>query len=168
LRQKGFNAVIGDVLALPFGNNVSDLTVCIGVIHHTDDPFKAFSELARITKPGGYIYLNVYNKLNPYYYLVHRATFPIRYCYWNYSRKVVDIVYPISKLLFQPLAYVTLGKFLDDKTGKTMFMDQVITPRAHLFSKSMLDSYAHKCGCMVEKYMYNRYFLKLSAIIRAN
>ena len=168
LQQQGFNALIGNLMDVPVEDCASDLTVCIGVINCIDDPFKGFQELVRITKPGGCVYVNVYNKLHPYYYLVHKATFPIRYLYWNWSKKVADVAYWFAKFAFQPLAYLVFGKFLDEETGKTMFMDQVITPRAHLFTKSMLDSYANKCGCTVEEYRYNRYCLMLSAAIRVN
>ena len=145
---------------------MSNLTICNGVIHHTNDPFKAFSELVRITKPGGYIYLNVYNIWNPYFYLVHKAMFPIRFLYWNVNKKVIDFIYPLSSIFFQPLAYLAMGNFLDEQTGKIFFMDQVITPRAHLFSQSMLLSYAKRMNCTVQEFNYNRYFLMLGTIIK--
>ncbi len=168
-RARGFNATVGNVMDLVnIPDKVSDLTVSIGVIHCARDPFRAFRELVRITKPGGLIYLNLYNKYHPYYYIVHRATFPIRFLYWNWNRKVADVAYWCAKPVFQPLTYLALGEFLDDKTGKTMFMDQVITPIAHLYSKSMFNSYAARCGCTVQAFRYNRYKLMLAAVIRVN
>ena len=168
LKKKGFNAICSNVLALDLEDKVSDLTVCNGVIHHTNDPFKAFSELVRITKPGGYIYLNVYNKWNPYFYIVHGAMYPLRYLYWNYNKKIIDFVYPLSKIFFQPISYLVFREFLDDKTGKIFFMDQVITPQAKLFSKSILRSYSKKFNCSIEEFRYNRYYLMLSVILRVN
>jgi SAM-dependent methyltransferase len=53
LRTQGFRARCGDVLQLDLPDGVSDLTICNGVIHHTLDPFRAFQELVRITRPGG-------------------------------------------------------------------------------------------------------------------
>lgn len=168
LTKRGFNVLCSNVLELKVENNVSDFTVCNGVIHHTNNPSKAFSELVRITKPGGYIYLNVYNKWNPYFYLIHKAMFPLRFFYWNINKKIINIVYPISKIFFQPFAYLALGEFLDDKTGKTFFMDQIITPYAHLFSKSDIKSLAIRNKCIVEEFSYNRYFLMLAGIIKIN
>lgn len=168
LKKKGYKAVCDDVLNLQFDDKISDFTICSGVIHHTIDPAKAFSELVRITKKEGYIYLNVYNKWHPFFYIVHRLTYPIRYCYWNWTKKIIDIVYPLSKIFFQPIAYLTLGEFLDDRTGKIMFLDQVITPNAHLFSKSDLRLYAKKNNCEIEEFKYNRYFLMLAARIKVN
>ncbi len=154
INKRGFNAICGNALDLPFEDNVSDFTVSNGVIHHTRDPFKAFQELARITKPGGYIFVNVYNCWNPHHYIVHKATYPFRYFYWNISKKIVDVIYPIAKIFIQPLAYLTMRRFLDDKTGKTMFMDQVMTPRAYLFSKAKLMKYAKNCDCEIQQFEY--------------
>ena len=166
LQNKGYKAVCENILDLRFENDSADFVMCNGVIDHTSDPFKAFSELVRITEPGGFIYLNVYNKWNPYFYLVHRAMFPLRFFYWNMSKKIIDFIYPVSALFFQPLAYLAMGKFLDEKTGKAFFMDQVITPKAEVFSKSEIRSYAQKLGCEVIEFKYNRYFLMLAAIIK--
>ncbi len=53
LKNKVGIAIVGNVLCLPFKDNVSDWTFSEGVIHHTDNPYQAFMELVRITKPGG-------------------------------------------------------------------------------------------------------------------
>jgi SAM-dependent methyltransferase len=166
LRREGFDARIGNVLGLDIDAHSSDLTVCIGVLNACEDPARAFEELVRITRPGGRVYMNVYTRGHPYHYVVHGATYPIRYLYWNWSRTVADVAYYVSLPLFQPLARIAMGRFLDHQTGKTMFMDRVIAPRAHLFSKSMLAGYASRCGCTIERFKYNRYFLMLSAIVR--
>src|SRR6266850_536584 len=109
LRAQGFNAAVGDVMDLQLPTDAFGFTICSGVIHHTHDPRRAFSELVRITRPGGSIYVAVYNKWHPYFYLVHRLTFPIRFIYWRYTRRVADFVYPVWKLLTQPLAFCVLG-----------------------------------------------------------
>lgn len=49
------------VLDLPFENNTFDIVISSGVIHHTPDPNKAFSELARVLKKNGTFILYVYN-----------------------------------------------------------------------------------------------------------
>jgi SAM-dependent methyltransferase len=168
LARHGFRSLCGSVLELPFENSVSDFTICNGVIHHTFDPYRAFAELVRITKPGGRIYLNVYNIWHPYFYIVHKATFGIRYIYWNITKKVADVVFPVAKLVFAALAYITLRVRLDDKTAKIIFMDQVITPRASLFSKRKIEKYARKSGCEVEELRYNRNHIMIAAFIRVD
>src|SRR5258708_4278089 len=34
-----------------------DVTLCISTVEHVDDHDKAFAELVRVTKPGGYIFI---------------------------------------------------------------------------------------------------------------
>ncbi len=165
LRAEGFNVSCGDVLSLNLDSGISDFTICNGVIHHTPDPLQALRELARITKPGGRIYLSVYNRWHPYFYIVHRATFPIRYLYWNWNHKILDVVYPIAKVFFQPLAYLALGAPLDERTGKTMLMDQVMTPYAHLFTRPALRRHAGLCGCEVQQFHYTKAGMLLGAIL---
>ena len=86
-KRKGVMAVCGSALELPFGDAVSDATICNGVIQCAPDPFQAFKELVRITKPGGRILLSSYNRWNPYFWLVRGMTVPLRYIYWNVSKK---------------------------------------------------------------------------------
>lgn len=53
--------VNGSVLDMPFEDETFDIVLSSGVIHHTLYPEKAFSELARVLKPNGYLILFVYN-----------------------------------------------------------------------------------------------------------
>ncbi len=66
IQQRGLqdraSAVQGSVLELPFPDRSFDYVVSSGVIHHTHDPYKAFTELARVVKPGGKMFLSVYGK----------------------------------------------------------------------------------------------------------
>ena len=47
----------GDVTALPFGYAEFDLACCHRVLHHVRRPELAVSELARVTQPGGRIFI---------------------------------------------------------------------------------------------------------------
>mgnify|MGYP001383149087 CR=1 FL=1 len=47
---------------LPFADNSFDVVFCMGVIQHTPDPFKTFSELLRVLKPGGKLVVDTYLK----------------------------------------------------------------------------------------------------------
>ena len=49
--------VEGDVTALPFGYAEFDLACCHRVLHHVRRPELAVSELARVTRPGGSIFI---------------------------------------------------------------------------------------------------------------
>ena len=49
--------VSGDVMALPFGYAEFDLGCCHRVLHHVRRPELAVSELARVTRPGGKLFI---------------------------------------------------------------------------------------------------------------
>lgn len=168
LRRRGFKSLCGDVLALPFSDHVADVTICNGVIHHTPDPLRAFLEIVRITKPGGLIFFGAYNRWNPYFYLVHRAAAPLRYIYWNWTRRILDVVYPVAAIVFQPLARIVIGRFLDVRTGKTMLADQIMTPYAHLFSRRKVRQYARHAGCTVLSFGHSGAHMLLTAVLRVD
>jgi 2-polyprenyl-3-methyl-5-hydroxy-6-metoxy-1,4-benzoquinol methylase len=51
---------------LPFIDNFFDIIVCNSVIEHVADFSKVISEMMRVLKPGGFIYLSIPNYLFPY------------------------------------------------------------------------------------------------------
>jgi SAM-dependent methyltransferase/uncharacterized protein YbaR (Trm112 family) len=59
--------VQADIFALPFRPAQFDLVWCNGVIHHTAHPPRAFRALATLVRPGGKLYVWVYEKRwNPF------------------------------------------------------------------------------------------------------
>ena len=52
-RARGVDAVLGDVLALPFGDVEFDCAVAAWVLFHVADVDRAVAELARVLRPGG-------------------------------------------------------------------------------------------------------------------
>jgi 2-polyprenyl-3-methyl-5-hydroxy-6-metoxy-1,4-benzoquinol methylase len=53
-----------DILSLPLKEAVFDVVMCVGVLHHTPDPRRAFMEIAKRVKPGGTIAVNLYAAYN--------------------------------------------------------------------------------------------------------
>lgn len=154
LKARGFDATVGDATALDVPDGAADITICNGVIHHTSDPFRAFSELVRITRPGGTIYVAVYNRWHPHFYLVHRLAAPLRWAYWNVSkRSALPFMVPAA-LLMQVVARLTTGHFTDWPTLRTKFADEVLTPRAALFTRPQVREWAARCGARVVRMEY--------------
>ena len=60
---RNLNVINGDILDIPYKDNMFDYTICIAVIHHLSTPEKrkkAISELQRVTKKHGTILILVW------------------------------------------------------------------------------------------------------------
>jgi SAM-dependent methyltransferase len=99
--------VQGDLLRLPIASAVFDGAYSYGVVHHTPDPPKAVSEIARTLKPGAPLLLYVYED------------FSDRQWYWRAalalanSVRVITTRMPPALLMFicrllSPIVYLSL------------------------------------------------------------
>jgi ubiquinone/menaquinone biosynthesis C-methylase UbiE len=50
-----------NILQLSLPDESFDYVFCNGVLHHTSDPYAGFRHLVRITRPGGFILVGLYN-----------------------------------------------------------------------------------------------------------
>ena len=58
----GVQIVQADLLDLPLADAAFDMAFSIGVLHHTPDPRRAFTQLARKVKPGGRLAVWLYRR----------------------------------------------------------------------------------------------------------
>ncbi|OGY43105.1 MAG: hypothetical protein A2729_05845 [Candidatus Buchananbacteria bacterium RIFCSPHIGHO2_01_FULL_39_14] len=63
-RNPSYWLVCGQLEDLPFKDAMADFSCSIRVYQHIRSPLEAFSEMVRVTKPSGYVSLEIYNKLN--------------------------------------------------------------------------------------------------------
>ncbi|MEV8015451.1 class I SAM-dependent methyltransferase [Streptomyces sp. NPDC086554] len=59
-------AVVADGYLLPLGDGVADVTFSSNVLEHVDDPQTFLSEMVRVTRPGGLIYVSFTNWYSPW------------------------------------------------------------------------------------------------------
>jgi len=122
-------------MQLPLKDDYFDVVVSDGVIHHTPDAYRSFSENARILKPGGMIYVGVYRRKRYYYYVYTYFGRPIRWL----EKRAWGKAMIYSTLL--PFYYaVHLIKSRGKRTwrgAKNFFYDYIITPQAtfHTFEE---------------------------------
>jgi ubiquinone/menaquinone biosynthesis C-methylase UbiE len=60
-QQRGLNVVLGDITHIPFADAAFDLVCSFKVLAHVPDIRAALGEIARVTKPGGFMLLEFYN-----------------------------------------------------------------------------------------------------------
>jgi ubiquinone/menaquinone biosynthesis C-methylase UbiE len=76
-RLEGYEDILdlraGSVLELPFTDSSFDYVHSHGVMHHTTDWKKGVSEMARVLKPSGTMYLMLYGKFAPVGKIIHLA-----------------------------------------------------------------------------------------------
>jgi SAM-dependent methyltransferase len=71
--------VVADVQALPFDDESLGAILCLDVLEHVPDPFKAVSELHRVMRPGGKMLASV-----PFIWPYH-ANPPLYGDYWRFT-----------------------------------------------------------------------------------
>ncbi|MEU4796909.1 class I SAM-dependent methyltransferase [Streptomyces sp. NPDC023327] len=59
-------SVLADGYLLPLADAVADVTFSSNVLEHVDDPQTFLSEMVRVTRPGGLIYVSFTNWLSPW------------------------------------------------------------------------------------------------------
>lgn len=59
IRSNGVEAQLGDGGALPFADGTFDVALCFETLEHVDSPPEVLTELARVTKPGGDVFVSV-------------------------------------------------------------------------------------------------------------
>jgi len=142
--------VRGSALALPFPDGDFDIVVCDGVIHHTPDAKRGFSELVWILKPGGALYLGVYNRRRYYYYLYTYVGGVARWL----ERGVIGRAVVMSTLF--PVYYLAhLVKSRGTRTvlgAKNFFYDYFITPRASFHRREEIEAWLAEAGIALKEY----------------
>jgi SAM-dependent methyltransferase len=150
----GCPGVVGDNLRLPFADGVADVLISDGVIHHTDNPGKAFAENLRVLKPGGQMYLGVYKPSGRYPFLYD---FP-----GGIIRRGLDQVWsrPLVVLFARiPYFLVHLIKSKGKRTwagARNLFYDYFVTPRVAFLPREVIEHWCSSRGARVVRYDENR------------
>lgn len=65
-RAVSSGSIIGDGYQLPFADSMADVSFCSNVLEHIENPQAFISELVRVTKPNGLIYVSFTNWYSPW------------------------------------------------------------------------------------------------------
>lgn len=143
----GLKSCQGDALGLPFRDASFDLSLAVGVLHHTPDCHRGLTEMARVTRPGGQVLIFLYRRYTPYH-AAYVVTAPLRR--WIPVSRLNDLprwaIRPLRSLMS-----IAIGQSLDDEQTKRLLADQVWTPRATFHSQRQIRGWAAQLGLMAER-----------------
>jgi len=86
----GISFVKADVERLPFNSGTFDAVLCFAVHHHFLSYEKVASEVSRILKPGGWLFICDPNGINPHIVLLMHPSSPMRYSFLSSNQKPVQ------------------------------------------------------------------------------
>ena len=102
-RARGLRVRVGDLCALPFDDDAFDLVCSFKVLAHVENIHGALREAARVTRPGGYMLLEIYNPWS-LRFLAKKAVGPRRisdarteadvFTRWDSPRKLWSLIPP--------------------------------------------------------------------------
>jgi ubiquinone/menaquinone biosynthesis C-methylase UbiE len=103
--------VNASVLALPFRDEISDFVTSTGVIHHTPDPREALRELRRIVRPGGGMFVSVYNRRSIYYPIYRYLGGLFRaLARWGLEPLVRWVIVPLYAAAYAPIVWAAIKR----------------------------------------------------------
>jgi SAM-dependent methyltransferase len=65
-RAVSTGAIVGDGYCLPFADSAADVCFSSNVLEHVEDPTAFITEMLRVTKPGGVVYVSFTNWYSPW------------------------------------------------------------------------------------------------------
>lgn len=125
--------VNASVLHLPFRAESFDFAMSTGVIHHTSAPRAALRELKRVVRPGGGLFVSVYNRRSVYHpvyrYLGGLFRAMLR---WGWEPLLRGLFVPLYALAYRPMVWAAVGEVVPVpyRQAAADFDDKFLTPHA--------------------------------------
>ena len=141
---------------LPLQDGCADVTLCWGVLHHVDEPERAFAELVRVTRPGGTLLVYVYpESLDPR----RNLNFYTRGLPMNRNREILDQLsdgldewHEVDGFFAQLLGNGMSMSFKQSKAWQKFQWFDGITPRYHWSLEKRLAGLAERNGLSLASY----------------
>jgi ubiquinone/menaquinone biosynthesis C-methylase UbiE len=137
-------------MTLPFPDASFDAVVADGVIHHTPNARAAFAESVRVLRPGGYLYLGLYNRRRHYYYIYTYAGPPIR---WLDKSAAGRAALGMTLIPLYYLVHLAKSRGRRGWAGaRNFFYDYIITPQATFYTREEISAWGDALGLDLAKY----------------
>jgi len=139
-----------DMLRLPFPDAAFDIVWAWGTVHHTTDPFRAVSELIRVLRPGGSLFLAVYKKTKVTF--IHEI---IRKTLIKTPRRTWTALSKVMAFFLAPVVFVFKKREKSRKGEKLeeLILDWYFVPIRHYYTPEEIQDFLGKKGLAVEQFL---------------
>jgi SAM-dependent methyltransferase len=152
VRERGYRAIQADAARMdPVESGVADLVIAVGSLMCTESTYRALGHCRRLLRPGGELVVNLYNVYHPYFWVIHKLTWPLR----TLLAKWVHYWWHPFLAFFQVQNWIRRRTFLNRTDLEAVFYDQVMIPYAHLHSRREIVSWMRSNGLEVLDSGYN-------------
>lgn len=139
-----------DMLHLPFESESFDIVWAWGTVHHTTDPLGAITELDRVLKKGGSLFLAIYKKTRvTWIHEIIRKTLvrtPRRT--WTFLSKVMAFFLSPVVFFFKRREKSRKGEKLEE-----LILDWYFVPIRHYYKPEEIKTFLEAKGYEIEKHL---------------
>lgn len=144
---------VADNLRLSICDAAADVVITDGVLHHTDDPPRAFSEDCRIVKQGGLLYLAVYRPGGRYEFLYKYPGWFIRALVKHSATRW--IAHSTALPLYYLAHRIKSGRKVTRRGARNLFYDYFMSPTVEFLSRETVEKWGVQQGMKLMRYEAN-------------
>jgi SAM-dependent methyltransferase len=144
---------VADNLRLPICDAAADVVITDGVLHHTDDPRRGFSEDCRIVKPGGKLYLAVYRPGGRYEFLYKYPGSIIRALVKHPATRW--IAHSTALVLYFSAHWIKSGGKVTWRGARNLFYDYFMSPTVEFLPRKTIEDWGSAQGMKLLRYDSN-------------
>lgn len=139
-----------DMLHLPFKDAEFDIVWAWGTVHHTTDPLGAVTELMRVLKPGGSLFLAIYKKtrLTFIHEAIRKTLIRTPRSWWTRLSKFFAVLLAPVVFLFKKREKARKGEKLEE-----LILDWYFVPIRHHYTPEEIRAFLEKRGFTIEKFL---------------
>jgi SAM-dependent methyltransferase len=144
---------VADNLQLPICNNAADVVISDGVLHHTEDPQRGFSENSRVVKHGGKLYVAVYRPEGRYEFLFKYPGAIVRTLVKRPATRWIahSTVLPI----YFSAHWLKSGGKVTWRGARNLFYDYFMSPTVEFLSRGTVENWGATHGMKLLRYERN-------------
>lgn len=139
-----------DMLHLPYADAAFDIVWAWGTVHHTTDPLGAITELMRVLKPGGSLFLAIYKKTKVTWIheIIRKTLIRTPRWSWNFLAKIMAFFGTPIVFFFKKREKSRKGEKLSE-----LILDWYFVPIRHHYTPEEIRMFLEDKSFTVENYL---------------